>query len=40
MEIGNREVFKVRHLERKSLNKQVWKRHLKEAKVQFRAVTT
>jgi hypothetical protein len=31
-EIGNREVLKVRNLERESIDRQIWRRHLEKAK--------
>jgi hypothetical protein len=38
VEIENREVLKVRNWKRESLDRQVWRRHLKETKVRLRAV--
>jgi hypothetical protein len=38
VEIDSREILKVRKWKRESLDRQVWRRHLKEAKVRQRAV--
>jgi hypothetical protein len=38
VEIDNREILKVRKWKREYLDRQVWRRHLKEAKARLRAV--
>jgi hypothetical protein len=38
VEIDSREILKVRKWKRESLDRQVWRRHLKEAKARLRAV--
>jgi hypothetical protein len=39
VEIDSREILKMRNWRRESLDKLVWRRHLKEAKARLRAVT-
>jgi hypothetical protein len=38
VEIGSREILKVRNWKRESLDRQIWRRYLKEAKARLRAV--
>jgi hypothetical protein len=38
VEIDSREILKVRNWKRESLNRQVWRRYLKEAKARLWAV--
>jgi hypothetical protein len=38
VEIDSKEIFKVRNWKRESLDRQVWRRYLKEAKARLRAV--
>jgi hypothetical protein len=38
VEIDSREILKVRNWKRESLDRQVWRRYLKEAKTRLRAV--
>jgi hypothetical protein len=38
VEIDSREILKVRNWKREAINRQVWRRHLKEAKARLRAV--
>jgi hypothetical protein len=38
VEIDSREILKVRNWKRESLDRQVWRRYLKEAKARLRAV--